>query len=253
MERRAVARPAPRARQQRAGGVGGGARLAQRGRPRAARAALAAGRHERPARRGRPRRSRSTSGADARRPRRPPRGRAPSASPAGASRRSPTGRSGRARRRRRAPAARRARRRELELDDLERARARVRRGRPISRSTAARTFTQPLQRAAEPAGIVDRPARVAVDEHVDEPPLGRRLVRVLARTGRSRSARSSARGAPTRRPACTTSGNASAALERAVRLGAEADRRAAVDVEPALADQARVDDGVEERSSTRRC
>ena len=243
------------AAEQLAGDVRRGAGLAQRGAARAARLAVAAGRDER--------QDHVVAGLEAvgvrarpRRPRRPPRGRAPSASRAGASRRSPTGRSGTARRRRRGRAARpRPGGVELELGDLERPRLGVRRRQPhLAQHGAADLHDadlladdEPLERGAQrrgdrrPAGGSRgrrRRARTSPRRRPRRRPRGR---------SRARSGRSSLPSWPTRSPASIVSGNVERRLELAVRLDAQADHLAALDVEPALADQPGVDHGVEER------
>ena len=188
------------AAEQRAGGVGRGARLAQRGAPgRHGSQSPQAGTNARttwsPAREAVDVRRRP------RRPRRPPRGRAPSASRAAASRRSPRGRSGRGRRRAtRTSSSPGPGRVELELARSRAAATRRRaRGAHLAQDGACGPSSRCLARPSRsrqsrsPSGIGTGRRVSAVDEDVHEPALRPTAPRRPPRTGRSRSGRSSCR------------------------------------------------------------
>src|SRR3954454_15430417 len=111
----------------------------------------------------------------------------------------------------------------------------------------SRGRAKPLQRGADRRGDLDRPARLAIDEDVDEPAGRRRLLAGLRAEEADLVAHARAAEVPDAQRGLDRLGKRERRVEGAVRLGADADDRPAVDVEPALLDQPRVDHGVEER------
>src|SRR3954452_13592389 len=106
--------------------------------------------------------------------------------------------------------------------------------------------SQPLERRADPLGDLDRPPLVAIDEHVDEP-AGRREALAVVAEQADLVADARAPQVPDPQRRLHRLGEGERRVEGAVRLGAQADHRPAMDVESALLDQPRVDDGVEVR------
>src|SRR5919199_719442 len=105
---------------------------------------------------------------------------------------------------------------------------------------------EPFEGRADPFRDLDRPPILAIDEHVDEPARrGAALSAIAEQADLVADAR--APQVPDAQGRVDRVRELERRVEGAVRLGAQADDRPAVDVEPTLLDQPRVDDGVEVR------
>src|SRR4051794_23282243 len=111
----------------------------------------------------------------------------------------------------------------------------------------SRDDDEALERGADLRGDLDRAPGLAIDEHVDEPAGRRRLVAGVGAEQPDLVADARAPEVADAQRRLDRLGERKRGVERAMRLGADADHPAVVDVEAALLDQPRVDDGVEER------
>src|SRR4051812_19588866 len=111
----------------------------------------------------------------------------------------------------------------------------------------SRRDEQALERGPDRGRDLDRPTRLSIDEDMDEPARGRGLRPGLRAEQRDLVSDARAADVPDAQRRLDGLGERERRVERAVRLGADADDVPAVDVEAALLDEPRVDHGVEER------